>query len=122
MEDERRTCGCGLRTLVSFMSDYFLIPIRWIDAGTDSLISLFTTYFIVLYDDRDLGDHESPPNRRVGLWATFLGVSSTLLCAIQYAPQIYRTWHAKTVGSLSLLMMCIQTPGAVLMVLSIALR
>ncbi|KAF8604799.1 hypothetical protein BDV93DRAFT_522124 [Ceratobasidium sp. AG-I] len=86
------------------------------------LVSLFTTFFIVLYDDRDLGDHESPPNRRVSVWATFLGVSSTLLCAIQYAPQIYRTWHAKTVGSLSLLMMCIQTPGAVLMVLSIALR
>ncbi|KAG8789168.1 hypothetical protein FRC12_013787 [Ceratobasidium sp. 428] len=86
------------------------------------LISLFTTFFIVLYDDRELGDHSSPPDPRISLWATFLGLSSTILCAIQYTPQLYRTWHAKTVGSLSILMMCIQTPGAVLMVLSIALR
>ncbi|QRV84523.1 PQ-loop repeat-containing protein 1 [Ceratobasidium sp. AG-Ba] len=86
------------------------------------LISLFTTFFIVLYDNRPLGDHTTPPDPRVGLWATFLGLSSTILCAIQYTPQLYRTWHAKTVGSLSILMMCIQTPGAVLMVLSIALR
>ena len=121
MEDERRTGVCGLRALVSLVSPHLAAPIQKIDAGCVSLISLFTTFFIVLYDDRDLGD-QSPPNRRVSLWATFLGVSSTLLCAIQYAPQIYRTWHAKTVGSLSLLMMCIQTPGAVLMVLSIALR
>ncbi|CAE6425670.1 unnamed protein product [Rhizoctonia solani] len=41
---------------------------------------------------------------------------------VQYTPQLHRTWHAKTVGSLSIPMMCIQTPGAVLMVLSIALR
>ncbi|KAG8743084.1 hypothetical protein FRC10_000383 [Ceratobasidium sp. 414] len=67
------------------------------------LISLFTTFFIVLYDNRALGDHSSPPDPR-------------------YTPQLYRTWHAKTVGSLSILMMCIQTPGAVLMVLSIGLR
>ncbi|KAG8713938.1 hypothetical protein FRC09_018169 [Ceratobasidium sp. 395] len=86
------------------------------------LISLFTTFFIVLYDDRAPGDHSSPPDPRISLWATFLGLSSTILCAIQYTPQLYRTWHAKTVGSLSILMMCIQTPGAVLMVLSIALR
>ncbi|CAE6485750.1 unnamed protein product [Rhizoctonia solani] len=86
------------------------------------LISLFTTFFVVLQDDRDLGDTTAPPNPRISIWATFLGVSSTALCMIQYTPQLHRTWHAKTVGSLSIPMMCIQTPGAVLMVLSIALR
>ncbi|KAF8736334.1 hypothetical protein RHS02_06333, partial [Rhizoctonia solani] len=38
------------------------------------LISLFTTFFVVLNDDRDLGDNTTPPNRRVTAWATFLGL------------------------------------------------
>ncbi|KAG6813647.1 hypothetical protein H0H92_008884 [Tricholoma furcatifolium] len=58
----------------------------------------------------------------VDRWATFLGVSSALLAAIQYAPQIIHTYKAGIVGALSIPMMCIQSPGAVLMVLSIALR
>ncbi|KAJ7717372.1 hypothetical protein DFH07DRAFT_907330 [Mycena maculata] len=55
-------------------------------------------------------------------WALFLGVSSALLAAIQYIPQIAVTWHAKLVGALSVPMMCVQSPGAIAMVLSIALR
>ncbi|KAJ3796727.1 hypothetical protein GGU11DRAFT_745846 [Lentinula aff. detonsa] len=55
-------------------------------------------------------------------WATFLGVSSAFLAAIQYIPQIVHTFRHKVVGALSIPMMCIQTPGAVLMILSIALR
>ncbi|KIJ90352.1 hypothetical protein K443DRAFT_116712, partial [Laccaria amethystina LaAM-08-1] len=49
-------------------------------------------------------------------------VSSALLAAIQYAPQLLHTYKAKVVGALSIPMMLIQSPGAVLMVLSIALR
>ena len=56
------------------------------------------------------------------LWASFLGVSSALLAAFQYTPQIAHTFRIELVGALSIPMMCIQTPGAVLMVLSIALR
>lgn len=37
-------------------------------------------------------------------------------------PQIERTWRAKLVGALSIPMMCMQSPGAIAMVLSIALR
>jgi hypothetical protein len=37
-------------------------------------------------------------------------------------PQISRTYHSKLVGALSIPMMCIQSPGAIAMVLSIALR
>ncbi|KAF5351310.1 hypothetical protein D9758_008067 [Tetrapyrgos nigripes] len=62
------------------------------------------------------------PTRPVSQWATFLGVSSALLAAIQYLPQILHTSKSRLVGALSIPMMCIQTPGAVLMVLSIALR
>ncbi|KAJ6472680.1 hypothetical protein C8R47DRAFT_1145859 [Mycena vitilis] len=55
-------------------------------------------------------------------WALYLGVSSALLAAIQYVPQIAFTWRARLVGALSVPMMCVQSPGAVAMVLSIALR
>jgi len=55
-------------------------------------------------------------------WTTFLGVSGALCTAIQFIPQIYKTWNSKLVGSLSILMMCIQSPGAVVMCLSIAIR
>ncbi|KAF7290315.1 hypothetical protein HMN09_01289500 [Mycena chlorophos] len=55
-------------------------------------------------------------------WALFLGVSSASLAVIQYMPQIAFTWQARLVGALSIPMMCVQSPGAVAMVLSIALR
>ena len=64
------------------------------------------------------GNHRSP---QIQLWATFLGVSSAALAALQYAPQIAHTFRLKLVGALSIPMMCLQTPGAVIMVLSIAL-
>jgi uncharacterized protein with PQ loop repeat len=62
------------------------------------------------------------PSTRLDIWATFLGVSSATLAAFQYAPQIVHTYRSKLVGALSIPMMLIQTPGAVFMVLSIALR
>ena len=45
-------------------------------------------------------------------WANFLGVLATVLASVQYFPQIYTTWRLQTVGSLSIPMMCIQTPGS----------
>ena len=60
--------------------------------------------------------------QQLSLWATFLGVTSTLLATFQYLPQIFHTFRHKLVGALSIPMMLIQTPGAILMVLSIALR
>ena len=62
------------------------------------------------------------PPTRLELWATYLGVSSATLAALQYAPQIIHTYRMKLVGALSIPMMLIQTPGAIFMVLSIALR
>jgi len=41
---------------------------------------------------------------------------------IQDAPEIYTTWKLKLVGALSIPMMCIQTPGAILMVTNLAIR
>ncbi len=69
-----------------------------------------------------LGTESSSHSTRLTWWATFLGVSSTLLAAFQYLPQIVHTYRHKLVGALSIPMMCIQTPGAILMVTSIAIR
>ncbi|KAI8099959.1 uncharacterized protein BX664DRAFT_290382 [Halteromyces radiatus] len=45
------------------------------------------------------------------LWAGFLGVFSMILAAMQYFPQIWKTWKRKSVGALSIPMMLLQTPG-----------
>ena len=55
-------------------------------------------------------------------WANFLGIFSTVLSSIQYFPQIYTTFMLKRVGSLSIPMMCIQTPGSFIWSASLAAR
>lgn len=51
-----------------------------------------------------------------------MGVMAALLAAVQYVPQIWTTYHLKHVGSLSIPMMCIQTPGGFLFATSLYLR
>ena len=48
----------------------------------------------------------------LGIWANILGITATILAAIQYLPQIWMTYHLGHVGSLSIPMMLIQTPGS----------
>ena len=55
-------------------------------------------------------------------YANVLGLLATVLASIQYLPQLYTTWRLKTVGSLSIPMMCIQTPGSFLWAGSLAAR
>jgi cation transport ATPase len=55
-------------------------------------------------------------------WANLLGIFSTILASIQYFPQIYTTYILKRVGSLSIPMMCIQTPGSFVWAGSLAQR
>ncbi|KAJ5648266.1 hypothetical protein N7490_004638 [Penicillium lividum] len=55
-------------------------------------------------------------------WANFLGVLSAILASIQYFPQIYTTFRLRCVGSLSIPMMCIQTPGSLIWAASLAAR
>lgn len=52
--------------------------------------------------------------KHLTLWANFLGIMGAMLAATQYLPQIWTTYHLKHVGSLSIPMMCIQTPGGFL--------
>ena len=60
--------------------------------------------------------------RYLTTWANFLGVMAAVLAAIQYVPQIWTTYRLKHVGSLSLPMMCIQTPGGLLFAASLFAR
>ncbi|KAL2164916.1 hypothetical protein VTH06DRAFT_212 [Thermothelomyces fergusii] len=55
-------------------------------------------------------------------WANALGVMAALLAAVQYIPQIWTTYRLKHVGSLSIPMMCMQTPGGYLFAASLFAR
>lgn len=55
-------------------------------------------------------------------WATILGLCAALLACIQYIPQLWTTWRLQHVMSLSIPMMCIQTPGSFVFAGSLALR
>jgi hypothetical protein len=59
---------------------------------------------------------------QLGTWANILGITATVLAAIQYLPQIWMTWHLGHVGSLSIPMMLIQTPGSFVWSGSLAAR
>ncbi|KAK0556939.1 hypothetical protein OC846_000783 [Tilletia horrida] len=63
-----------------------------------------------------------PSRKMISRWAAFLGITGTALAAGQYFPQILHTQRAKHVGSLSIPMMCLQVPGSVIFVYSLAIR
>ncbi|POW11878.1 hypothetical protein PSTT_04952 [Puccinia striiformis] len=60
--------------------------------------------------------------RLLRIWASASGILSLILAACQYLPQIKKTWNLRLVGSLSIPMMIIQTPGSFLFVYSLAIR
>jgi uncharacterized protein with PQ loop repeat len=55
-------------------------------------------------------------------WANILGIGAAALSMIQYLPQLWTTWHLQQVMSLSIPMMCIQTPGSFVFSASLAIR
>lgn len=88
----------------------------------DRSLTIFITFLLLLTSPSYPSPVPSHRDTQIQIWATFLGVTSALLAALQYAPQLVHTYKSKLVGALSIKMMCIQSPGALLMVLSIALR
>lgn len=56
------------------------------------------------------------------LWANVLGVMAASLASVQYIPQLYTTWKLQAVLSLSIPMMCMQTPGSFLFAANLAVR
>ncbi|KAJ1967418.1 hypothetical protein IWQ62_001870 [Dispira parvispora] len=59
---------------------------------------------------------------QVHSWASFLGIFSMLVTCVQFFPQIHKTWTSRQVGSLSIPMMLMQTPGGYLFAYSIYVR
>ncbi|KZT59312.1 hypothetical protein CALCODRAFT_493886 [Calocera cornea HHB12733] len=83
------------------------------------VICIFVTFFLVLSSPPP---SPSSPGQQAELWAGFLGITASLLACFQYAPQLYKTYTDKLVGALSIPTMFIQVPGAVLFVVSLAIR
>ncbi|WPH04639.1 Hypothetical protein R9X50_00753200 [Acrodontium crateriforme] len=79
------------------------------------LIALFSVSFISLVMLVGWPHHTQK-------WANLLGIIAGLLATIQYLPQIYYTYKAKDVKSLSIITMLIQVPGAFFFALSLWLR
>ncbi|KAF8128946.1 hypothetical protein EV363DRAFT_1220844 [Boletus edulis] len=96
------------------------VIVSWIVFLHLAIITLTT--FVLLVDSPPSPDPTVPYPPQITLWATFLGVTSGLLAAVQYAPQIIRTYHLKLVGALSIPMMVMQSPGGIVMAISIAMR
>lgn len=59
---------------------------------------------------------------KLQIWANLLGIMAGALAAVQYIPQIRTTYHLKRAGSLSIPMMCMQTPGGFLVAASLFIR
>jgi len=55
-------------------------------------------------------------------FAYVLGLVGAGLAILQYFPQLYTTWAFSHVGSLSIPMMCLQTPGSILFAFTLAMR
>ncbi|KAK4058614.1 hypothetical protein OIO90_000058 [Microbotryomycetes sp. JL221] len=70
----------------------------------------------------DGGGREHPSERAVRVWATTLGFLSIILACLQYLPQLFLTASSRLVGSLSIPMMCLQTPGSFVFVYTLAVR
>ncbi|KZW00380.1 hypothetical protein EXIGLDRAFT_738753 [Exidia glandulosa HHB12029] len=101
-----------LQTTVKTDEWRLAITLSWVVAFHIVLI-IFVTFLLI-------GTNAS--RRTLELWTGFLGMFSACLAVVQYLPQLLYTWNTKLVGALSIPMMCIQTPGAILMVTSIAIR
>ncbi len=61
-------------------------------------------------------------NDSILLYAKVLGVFSTTVAIIQYLPQLKTTWTLKRSGSLSIPMMCVQTPGGFIWTATLMLK
>ena len=87
----------------------------------DSMFSAITTVYLMTTIAPTPEPTTDVP-QHVRMWATLLGVTSSILAMVQYTPQLIHTYRLKLVGVLSIPMMCITVPGSVLMITGIAFR
>ncbi|KAG7143217.1 hypothetical protein HYQ45_000468 [Verticillium longisporum] len=93
-------------------------PPKWHTAVTVGLLCVFHAVIIIILT----GVFAVALKSHLNFWANLLGVMAAALAAVQYIPQIWTTYHLKHVGSLSIPMMCIQTPGGYLFSFNLWLR
>ncbi|GAA5829901.1 hypothetical protein JCM5353_006108 [Sporobolomyces roseus] len=92
------------------------------------LLTFLTTSILIITlpgepaDDSQPTRREHPSERAVRVWATTLGLLAVALGCAQYAPQLILTARKKLVGSLSIPMMLLQTPGSFVFVWTLAIR
>jgi uncharacterized protein with PQ loop repeat len=91
---------------------------KWQTAITVGLLTVFHGLLVIILT----GVFTMALRSHLDFWANFLGVMAAVLAGIQYVPQIWTTYHLKHVGSLSIPMMCIQTPGGFLFAASLYAR
>ncbi|KAJ4301563.1 hypothetical protein N0V90_003656 [Kalmusia sp. IMI 367209] len=84
------------------------------------VLALSLTFFVFAFLGSVTFVYAAPTHLRG--WANFLGLLGTALAAVQYLPQIATTWRLQETGSLSVPMMCIQTPGSFVFAASLAVR
>ena len=73
--------------------------------------------FIILVISLSLGEHLEDNKKFFIVYADVLGYASAIGNGIVYLPQIYTLWKNKDVGSVSLFMYGLQTPGNLLIIL-----
>ncbi|KAG8852489.1 hypothetical protein FRB96_008677 [Tulasnella sp. 330] len=83
---------------------------------------LYITFLLLSPSTNPSSDPDDSRSERIYLWTTFLGLTSSSLALLQYMPQLLYTYRTKLVGALSLPMMAIQSPGAALMVWTVAIK
>lgn len=98
-------------------ADPSTIP-TWKEAVLVLAVSL--SFFIIAFIGSVVFVYALPSHVRG--WANFLGLLATVLAAVQYIPQIITTWRLQEPGSLSVIMMCIQTPGSFVFAASLYAR
>lgn len=84
------------------------------------VLTLSMTFFFFVLFGSVIVVYAAPDHIRS--WANFLGLLGSAFATVQYIPQIRTTWKLQEVGSLSIPMMCLQTPGSALFAASLAVR
>jgi hypothetical protein len=117
-------CSRLLLFLIFFPRDESLVeetranPGGWRTALTVAFLCLLHGLITIIVSAALIYSHP----HYLATWANILGIGATVLAAIQYFPQIWTTYHLRHVGSLSIPMMVIQTPGSFVWAGSLAAR
>lgn len=90
-----------------------------------AVTSILAIYFILTFALSLLMlslDAQQTGSASATVFASLLGIISTLFSAVQFLPQIIHTWRERKIGALSVGMLAMQAPGSFLFVWSLTLQ